>query len=306
MKTANLQEFGTELHHTSVLALADGSFRWEYVLGAKAPEGFRQVPEDLRAQAFSEHGGVSLSMGDAGGTETERAYSVQGGCSAALLLLLDGADSHPELVPLLRGLGRTLRDLHAAPLRAEGHPPPPGLTRLGLWLDELYPPESGDGKAQRFLRAQIGEGRWEALRRWRTELTSSEGAVLCHGAPRLGSLTVSDDPYRAVLLSGQDVGAASPLFDVGWVIGELLDLRWKLGGRDGGAAWTHLLGAFSEGYGKPAGAEETRAAVLRILLHLHDFLVYVGWNAVEFERYAQFLKYLVDRIAAMENKEGSE
>ncbi|MFC9635106.1 hypothetical protein ACFTY8_39130 [Streptomyces mirabilis] len=80
--------------------------------------------------------------------------------------------------------------------------------------------------------------------------------------------------------------------DLGWLVGELIELSWTYGGDP--HDWQAFLTSLYSGHGNDLGAQWNRAAALRIALHLHDFSAYVAWQPHEVRRYAGFLRFLID------------
>jgi phosphopantothenoylcysteine decarboxylase/phosphopantothenate--cysteine ligase len=114
--------------------------------------------------------------------------------------------------------------------------------------------------------------------------------VLCHGAPTLGSVVLSGE--RPLLLTGEDVAAAPAYTDLLWVIGELVEYGLTFDGADAG--WTAHVDAFLAGYGESGPTPAAELAAVRIALHLHDYIVYVGWSTTEFDRYHRMIRYLLE------------
>lgn len=104
-----------------------------------------------------------------------------------------------------------------------------------------------------------------------------------HGAPSTASLVPArHHSGMGHLLIGEDLAVGPAEFDVGWPVGELVELRERAARRgDASAAERHgaLIDAFLSGYPRRvAGAAVGRVAALRFLTHLHDFAAYVGWH----------------------------
>ncbi|MEU8708580.1 hypothetical protein, partial [Streptomyces sp. NPDC048565] len=230
-----------------------------------------------------------------------RIYDVNGAESLAALLLREGPVSAAESA--LRAMGRTLARLHALQ-PGPGFPTDParGAERLLRQLTVGGADAGADAGApgQRtdvLLRDRLGPRRWSALRRW-CALTVEDRRypVLSHGAPGLGSAVPvqdGDGTVGAELLTGEDLCLAPWYLDLGWVAGELIELCWQCGGDF--RAWQALLDALEEGYGREPGTPWSRAAAVRIALHLHDYSAYVAaLPDDEVRRYADFLAYLID------------
>ncbi|GAA2016400.1 hypothetical protein JL107_09875 [Nakamurella flavida] len=287
------RQFGTDLLRTRVSGDGTRGFEWVRRPGPAAPAGFVD-PAASTDPAVVELAGADLPdcarpvlgvpLGDG------RRYRVDGPVAVASVLLYSGGGA--ELTGSLQALGRTLRHLHAltpaGPATALG--PPRGLLRLTRWLDGF--PAAGDADDGRTrLRARLGVRRWDDLRGWAAALLAGP-TVLSHGAPGLGSLVPGRAGAAPALLTGEDLAAASWEWDVGWVVGELVELCWQLGTDTGLRA---LLGGLFEGYGRDLGTHWHRAAALRIALHVHDFSAYTRGSADILLGYGDFLAFLIDQ-----------
>jgi len=288
-------EYGTDLLRTRVSAVP-GGHEWTRTTGRLAPDPFRSATGlGDRLAVADERGAVRLAVGH--GSPTSRTYRIAGGESVANGLLSSGP--LPELREPMRGLGLALRRLHA-----DGPPgggtgagsdprpgPPRGLLRLDTWLAGRAPVARAAYVGAQ-LRGRLGPERWGRVTDWCHQVREDADVTLVHGAPGLGSLIAGDGTGSAALLTGEDLAVAPWYFDLGWVLGELVELRWQLGGDQQG--WQLLLEALFEGYGRDAGEQWNRLAALRILLHVHDIAAYVGWHTAGFDHYATFLTFLVD------------
>nr|WP_145487447.1 MULTISPECIES: hypothetical protein [Streptomyces] len=283
-------EYGTDLLWTSVRPLASGGYEWTRTTGRLAPTGFRPVGGlGDRLTAVGCGGAVLPAVGH--GDATSRRYTVAG-CESVANRLLSGGPG-PQLREPVCGLGQALSRLHA-----DGPPPaaqqlgaPRGLVRLDTWLAGRSPAAPAAYVASE-LRRRLGPERWSKVTDWCRQVTEDSDVTLVHGAPGLGSLVVGDAVEPAALLTGEDLAVAPWYFDVGWVLGELVELKWQLGGDQ--QDWQLLLEVFFEGYGRDLGALWKRVAALRILLHVHDIAAYVGWHTAGFNHYATFLMFLID------------
>ncbi|MGK4582152.1 hypothetical protein [Kitasatospora sp. HPMI-4] len=286
-----LAEFGTGLLRTTVTGTDGEEFHWRRTLGDLAPEPFVPAAHPLLQglAALTPSGDARLVLSADGGDS--RTYRVRGTESAAGVLLRGGPLA--ALEEPLRGMGRLLAAVHACPV-PDGPATLPrsrALTRLGDWLaGRAQSPRAA--LLESHLRAGLGEDRLARVREWYDRLAEDTDLVLVHGAPGLGSLVVGATAATADLLTGEDVSVAPWYSDLGWVVGELVELKWYVGGDQD--AWGRLLSALFDGYGRDLGPEWSRSAALRVLLHLHDFTAYVGWSRDEIDRYAGFLRFLID------------
>jgi hypothetical protein len=95
------------------------------------------------------------------------------------------------------------------------------------------------------------------------------------------------------LLTGEDLGAARPELDLGWLLGDLAELAWAVpvwGEEPGVDLPAVLLDAYGPGADRELAA---RAAVLRIATHMRDFAAYCGWSD-ELADYTAFVADLID------------
>ncbi|WP_251073965.1 flavoprotein [Streptomyces sp. ISL-111] len=304
-----VREFGTGLLHTAVdtRPLPSGGRLWRRTPGPLAPAPFEQPAQDVtrlleRAAAGPGHsGGTGPSAGRlVPGAEDGpgRVYDVCGVTSLAHRLLNEGP--RPAFAAPLRELGHLLRAVHDIPPPAPVQPRPSrALRRLDDWLAGRSPvPRAACALGQ--VRRALGEERWSHLRTWRDEVAADPVTVLSHGAAGLGSLVVDrdgigggDEPITGQdLIIGEDLCTAPWYVDIGWIVGELVELQWQVGGDK--QAWQRLTDALLEGYGRDLGPEWNRVAALRILLHVHDIAAYLEGFEHGFDHYSGFLRFLVD------------
>jgi hypothetical protein len=275
-----VRDFGTGLLHTTVRPLPDGGHRWRRGPGPLAPAPF--VPTGTFPEG--ETGGVRWVVGTADGDD--RIYDVRNREAVAGRLLREGPDE--AFAPLLHGLGAALRALHEHPAPAD-LAPPRGLTRFATWLDGRAP-DPRVAYAESLLRPRLGIPAWNRVRELADRIPAEE-AVLSHGAPGLGSLVIAESGDAADALAGEDVCRAPWWFDLGWVLGELVELQWYLGGDK--AAWQRLIKALLDGYDRELPDHWRAFVALRVLLHAHDYTAYVGWEPKVFDKYTGFARYLL-------------
>ncbi|BDM67178.1 hypothetical protein HEK616_06650 [Streptomyces nigrescens] len=283
-------EFGTGLLHTSIHALPTGGRRWRREPGPAAPAPFSPADgEKYRLLAgIGDLDGARPALGTPDGPA--RLYDVQGDVSAAHLLLHEGPSA--KLAKPLHDLGRVLRAIHdltppAAPRAGTSR----GLARLDAWLaGRATMPRAACAQGQ--LRRSLGEERWARVLNWHMRTVADPDTVLAHGAAGLGSLVVDRASGGIDLLTGEDVCRAPWYVDLGWVVGELVELQWQVGGDKG--TWQSLTDALFEGYGRDLGSRWKEIAALRILLHVHDIAAYLDDYDHGFDHYCDFLRFLVD------------
>ncbi|GAA5068889.1 phosphopantothenoylcysteine decarboxylase/phosphopantothenate--cysteine ligase [Thermocatellispora tengchongensis] len=282
--------YGTGLLHTSIHSMATGGYRWRRAPGPFAPAPFSPLTGETRdaLAAIGEVGTCRLAIGTAAGDA--RIYDVRGGESAARRLMRPG--DHDRLEKPLHDLGRLLRAVHdqEPPADLVGRPAR-GLVRLGDWLaGRATSPRAAYAQGQ--FRQRLGEERWQRVRSWYDAVRTDTGVTLAHGAAGFGALAIDGESGAGDLLIGEDVCAAPWYLDVGWLIGELAELQWQVGGDQHG--WQALINALFEGYDRDLGPEWNRYAALRILLHVHDIAAYFAGYQYDFDHYRKFLQYLID------------
>ncbi|WP_122818057.1 hypothetical protein [Nocardioides pantholopis] len=240
----------------------------------------RGLPRDLvRQVAGLPVEGVRWSVPTFRG-EAALEFGVPGEASVATLLL--AGMPVPALARMLGPLGAALRAVHDLPDGGEDRAaPPPGLRRLERWLDT----GDGPGDAPRLHALAAGvDGLLEALRA-HVEAVRSAPAVVCLGAPGTNTVYPAPDGDHVSVLITDELGAGPAAWDLGWILGELLELA----NDPIAVAHPQVLGhnplaqAVLAGYGPSLDASLVgRAAVLRWCVHLHDYAAYVAW-AEDFE-----------------------
>ncbi|MFF8829724.1 hypothetical protein [Streptomyces sp. NPDC015131] len=310
-------EFASGLLRTAITPRAGGGHRWTRSPGALAPAPFTPVDGELAAvlAGLAPEGGARLVPGRPVAGRQERTYDVTGSESLAGCLLRDGA--HAGLEPAVRALGRALAALHTVTPPAGGArlaTVSRGRVRLERWLAGDAP-QLWAAQAGALLKDRLGPGRWATLRAWSApsyaeDAENAENAenakdtagggpeplVVSHGAPGLGSLVVDPASGRAELLVGEDLCLGPWQRDLGWALGELVELSWQLGGDP--RRWQGLSDALQEGYGRELSTTWHRHAAVRVALHLHDYIAYIGWHPAEFDRFTAFLTFLIDSAPA--------
>ncbi|MFR0358363.1 hypothetical protein [Streptomyces sediminimaris] len=297
--------FATGYQRTAVHRLPDGTFRWVRGAGADRPVPLAGPgPRARRLLAAPRSAGIRLALPE----EIPGAlrYTVHGAESAARLLWSELPPARRDrLTGALHGTGRLLRALHDTPGRGErpaevaGRTGPPGPARLAAWMDTGAGPRAA-ARLHGLLRARFGPRRWAVLRSWCAGLAEpAPGDVLLHGAAGTGSVIVAEErsgpAADSALLTGEDLAPGPPAFDVGWLLGEFLELRMTAArkGATPRPPLTELPAALLDGYGGADPVTAGRAAVLRIATHAHDFAAYMGWHP-ELGLYADALPAYVD------------
>ncbi|GAB3963416.1 hypothetical protein GCM10029978_021130 [Actinoallomurus acanthiterrae] len=292
--------YGTDLMRTSVLDVGNAGFAWLRSPGpamatplatppASARASISRLPRDAVWLALPErvHDGVR--------------YDVPGPVSLAGALLRGDDPARAEAGLLLGNVGRTLRRVHELSVPADVPARPPrGVARLG----ERLSARNEVGRTER-LRALVDEVLGaDLLRRvstWCEELMRAEHAqVLLHGGPGLGTL-VPDcaDPGHGALLIGEDLTSGPWTFDLGWLLGEILELGVALSAaRPGTPPPGDLARALFEGYGRSPVSPVGRTAAVRILTHAYDFAAFAGWHEESLRRSLTLVADLADSDGA--------
>lgn len=356
--SVTVREYGTRYLRISVRYHGDARFSWLRVPGPahdrpQAPPSpaagvaLRRVdaaiarggiardssaPDSSALEGITRDGsGTRLALGewDAMSEEGGVVYRVPGAVSVARLLPSGDETAYRLSVKALADVGRTLRQLHDVPWEF-GEPVPPhhGVGRLLDWISGSAPRGNPDGDGAR-LRAlahdRLGPRLWTRLTDWAVaahEPPGRGGAVLLHGAPSTGWL-VPSPAGDSVLLTGEEITGGDPALDLGWILGELHELRSAaargLGAAGQGpsvdypAAARALLAGYLRTEGSPDDSDPddgnpedaaaalppgtARAATLRLAIHMRDFASFVGWHE-DLRRYADLLAETLDADGA--------
>ncbi|MEV0776825.1 hypothetical protein [Streptomyces sp. NPDC050428] len=334
-----VREYGTRYLRITVRYHGDERFSWLRVPGPahdrpQAPPSpaagvaLRRVDAAVRGTGS----GAWLALGewDAARGEGGVLYRVPGAVSVARLLPSGVDTAYGLSVRALADAGRTLRQLHDVPWEfAEPAPPHHGVRRLRAWLSgagsgagsgsgEESAPDAARLRALAYDR--LGPRLWTRLADWAEaaqEPPGRGGAVLLHGAPSTGWLVPSPAGDHSALLTGEEVTGGAPALDLGWILGELHELRSAatrgLGAAGQGppvdypaAARALLSGYLRKEDGDTAPPTEVaaalppgtaRAATLRLAIHMRDFASFVGWHE-DLAHYADLLAETLDAEGA--------
>ncbi|MFJ8193931.1 hypothetical protein ACIQ8D_29860 [Streptomyces sp. NPDC096094] len=313
-----VREYGTRYLRITVRYHGDAGFSWLRTPGPAHTRPQRLPPVAVGAalrrvdaaagDAAQDGRGARLALGErAAGPAPDRAarpgvlYRPPGAVSVARLLPSGDDTAFRLSVGALADAGRTLRRLHREPWEFPERPPHPGLRRLRAWLagEEAGP---GAARLRALARTRLGASLWARLTDWSEAANEPPGggaAVLLHGAPSTGWLVPSPAGGHAALLTGEEVTGGDPALDLGWILGELHELRAAaargLGAAGQGppvdypAAARALLSGYTDGAGARALPPGTaRAATLRLAVHMRDFASFVGWHE-DLRRYCDLL-----------------
>ncbi|CAL9278637.1 hypothetical protein [Streptomyces sp. SudanB91_2054] len=282
--------YGTRLTRTQVFRRPDGAgYRWvrsggpDRLTAPSAPSDavrarIRALPRSPLPFALPQRHGRELHF-FADGTES----------LANILMTRPPEVAYPLAERLLTELARSLARLHSVPAHGLSGDRHPGVLRLSQWLasgtGRSWAGGCGDDEADRLFpvaRRLLGKARLERLEEWCLRfLAESPEAVLLHGKPGTGLIVPPTRAGMPVLLLGEDMAAGPPCLDVGWVLGELAELRQVIRvrhGTDEAARWSALGRAFVAGCAWPLPEEAGMAATLGILTHVRDFCAYVRWD----------------------------
>ncbi|MEU0954306.1 hypothetical protein ABZ353_18465 [Streptomyces niveus] len=341
-RAVTVREYGTRYLRITVRYHGDARFSWQRVPGPEhdrpqtppppaAGAALRRVDAALAEAGSGAGRGARLELGewDAASEGGGVLYRVPGAVSVARLLPSGDDTAHRLSVGALADAGRTLRRLHDVPWEFGERRPHHGVGRLLAWLSgsaDASTEGAPDGARLRALaRERLGSRLWNRLADWAESAQSPPGrggAVLLHGAPSTGWLVPSPAGDHTVLLTGEEVTGGDPALDLGWVLGELHELRSAatrgLGAAGQGppvdypAAARALLAGYLRKEDALAGAGAdlltedataalppgtARAATLRLAVHMRDFASFVGWHE-DLRHYADLLAETLDADGA--------
>ncbi|GAA2003844.1 hypothetical protein GCM10009799_33750 [Nocardiopsis rhodophaea] len=294
--TRVIAEYGTAFMHTQVTELGGGAFAWSRTPGPANPAGGTPLSPAAREAAHdTDDAGVSLVLPERRNGSLR--YILPAPFSSARHLHSTDERALSAVVEGLRATGITLRRLHrrAPPPRAATVPP--GLRRLAAWLDGAERPTAAIRLRSR-ARRRLGSARLERVRQW-CECVGTPDSVLSflHGEPSLGRLVLAETPASGGMLVENEFTRGPAAFDLGWLIGELVELDLAAAQGLGTARrldYGKAARAFTNGYGElPEPLVLDRSAALRVLTHVHDYAAYVGWHE-DLEGYVEILAELID------------
>ncbi|MET9259516.1 hypothetical protein [Amycolatopsis sp. NPDC004079] len=284
-------DYGSGLRRTEIHQLSDGAFRWTQRAGAVCPAPLT-APDPALACAIRACSVTGARWVPATTSELSPGvltYLTNSPLSAVDWLDFDQPCTRQILATALENAGRALQALHqvGAP---DSVAAPPGPRRIACWLDEADSSLGNLARLAELAWPRWGRARLSCLRDWC--IMPRRDTVLVHGFASLGTLLPPLVAPGSEFLIGADLAVGRPESDLGWLLGELHELRWV--GIHQGVDFPALGQALLRGYGP--GCHEAalgRNAVLRIVAHLHDFAAYAGWTK-EFTRYIDFAAELID------------
>ncbi|GAA2449013.1 hypothetical protein GCM10010421_46590 [Streptomyces glaucus] len=297
-----VEEFGTGYQRTAVYR-TDSGYLWVRSPGPDRPGGMVEPGPELRT-ALTAHTPRGMALRLAEKADESLVYRVKGCKTAARVALgrQGGADQGERLASAAHAVGRSLAGLHADVPVTAAEASPPALSRVIRWMSTGQGPR-GAAALHGVLHAHLGPARWRRILRWCQEFAEPGHAdtVLLHGAPSLGSVILASEGAADCLLTGEEVSRGAAGYDVGWLVGEILEWDMTASAPENTAkraAARHVGRALLGGYGAlPDATVVSRAAVLRVLTHAHDFAAYRGWHP-ELTHYARSLSRLVDETRA--------
>ncbi|MFD8980128.1 hypothetical protein [Streptomyces sp. NPDC059564] len=296
-------EYGTGLQTTRVLRAPDGGFLWWQGPGAQVAGPLLAPAAHLVPRLPDDTGAALLTVPERAGAGL--LHRVGGSASAAAWLRDFRPRARALVAHSLASAARALRTLHAVPVPPPEELPlgaPPGLGRLRDWAH-------GSGELRERALACWGAERMERLLGWAADLAPdpvrdlvpapAHGPVqgpapaarsLIHGWASLGALIPPLSRGRVALLTGEDLAAGRPELDLGWLLGELVELAWTTPHQNPADLQRLLLEAYGPG---PDPVLVGRSAVLRVVTHMQDFATYRGWDD-ELLGYIAFTAELID------------
>lgn len=268
-----IDRFGSAWVEVRIEAPVNGDgFLWKRAPGPLGPSHF---PVVWRGDSHVAHG-VELVWPD---IENETlTYRVGGPSSAAKWLRRPEAEFRRRA---LDTVGRCI-DVVMQVCRVNGstpslNSPPAPLRRLAAHLEN---PATGSAvlRWRAALQEAVGGSAVDGL--VSMLVNHQDNPTFAHGGLSIGGIVPVTTGAHDCVLTGEDSGDASAGHDIGWLIGELLELRGTA--HDvGDEGLVVLLEDFTAGIlrdngGHPEGIR--RAALLRIALHAEDYAHFIGWD----------------------------
>ncbi|GAA2462509.1 hypothetical protein [Streptomyces lavendulocolor] len=297
-------DFGTGFLTTRILGNGVG-YQWTRVPGPDREDPFTSVPESVRAATVALGlSGVRVELGRGGRAERRYPAPLPYTLAHVLTTLPKAPEKWAAMPRLLHDVGVTVRRVHDEVRTGPVVRRPSGGLRLSRWLAR----RDGPGGAARLSEAaghRLGRQRTDRVRHWLGEWEQERpDDVLVLGAVGLGAVIPPRPPQAGVLLAGEELARGPRAYDLGWLLGELAEFRLLhfAGPRhtEAAALCAAATRAVLHGYGPEAADAEAvaRAAVLRVLLHAHDYAAYVGWTEQLLD-YLDLLAELIDTPAAV-------
>ncbi|MER6178215.1 hypothetical protein [Streptosporangium sp. NPDC001681] len=292
--------YGTGYVLTTIARSAEGDYRWTRRPGPHRGGALRTPdPAVLDAARTAARGRVGLTLPEQADATGMTYRTGQARSIAAMLLGPRSGESDADIARITADTfvetGAALARLHAVPLPRADLPSPDGLLRLLSWLqDGLGPGAAPD--LHRHATEMLGRDRMATVAAWCVPVTEAPHALL-HGGPSMGILLPLTPDMDGGLLTGENLAAGPPESDVGWIIGELVELGASIRrfGTRRDFDFDMFIGRVLEGYTAALDlAAVGRTAALRFLTHLHDFAAYMKWHDVLVE----YLKLVADVIDA--------
>jgi len=237
----------------------DGVYTWQHRLGAHAPVGFSTLAPSGKSKETHDSELVIWGQGD----NTSRSYRTHAGSSLAIHLL----DPQPVKLRAIGKLwGAALNEIHnVRPASKVTFTKPRTLQRAAAWLDGSWKP----------ARTVLGSAGLSRLVDWAIRMGEGPHRVLVHGCPGMAHWVMTSDAREGSLLTGEDAGVASPIYDFGWVLGEITELRafHPLLGTGLNQLEEGLLDCFPE---VPNLTDLNLARAFRLVHHAFDWHHYAG------------------------------
>lgn len=278
-----VSDYGTRLTRTRIVRTAGNEYAWLVRNGPDHPEGDSVYPIPALADlALQEIGPTLLVLPQE--EDGWLRYEAPGQLAAFYLVFADGDGAEDALYEAVWGVGRALARLHSTTVVTPSLSQPPGPGRLTRWFDRGG---AGPGHASRLFEAMlrvVGDSRVRKLRAWTEEFEfGQEQGVLLHGGPSLGCLVPSPSRHKKhVLLTGEELCWGRAEFDLGWLLGELVELDMlERRGRMSlpPARLENVARQLLRGYGRPVDPRLAGfASVLRVLTHTQDAASYHVWD----------------------------
>jgi hypothetical protein len=296
----------TGLRRTTIHEPSPGSYLWWLRPGSADPAPRYAMPERFRP-ALKAASTARLRLVLPVAHETGLLYRTASPLSAAFW---QGAGPVVEerLAENLGAVVRGLGGLHRIPVTSP-LPAPPGLVRLRHWLD--HPDHtSGGARLHDLALRHWGAAGLGRIRSWTTELGGRTGSLV-HGNLSLAAiLPTLDNAGPVELLTGPEVSGGDPAFDLGWLLGELLELTFAAPRQAAPRQAGNRQAAIEEAAAAPLTAAVLRAAadldpglidrpvlhragVLRIVTHMRDHACAMPWTD-ELAGYTDLISTLLD------------
>ncbi|WP_461171167.1 aminoglycoside phosphotransferase family protein [Arthrobacter sp. Z1-15] len=286
-----INEFSVGSIVTRVRATPDGRFDWiQTPNGEETPAS--EAFSDITVPEMPSH--IVKAVDAADGTKLCRA---DGHLNAAQWLGWRHTNTPKFLSSSLHFAGNVLRTLHTnqaagANLQARGP-----FTLVEDWLTAA-PNMSAAARLNKAAELVLDHPKLTTLLDWAQDFNGTSPLCPTHGSPGLANIVPPKSTGNTKILSWDEARLSIPEADVGWLLGDLLELQQGYRAGLAGALdlpYEDFAEAVLNGYGAPLESRMVaKASILRMTTHLIEYVTLVGWHD-QAVTYLEMIARLIDQ-----------